>query len=87
MQKLINNRLFRIVGMIVILYYALFHDKTNPESLGNRLAPEKVKSNLEQISGKSVEVMENIQRAEELKKIEASKKNIQKPNQDEQQKQ
>lgn len=88
MQKLINNRLFRIVGITLILYYGLFHDKTNPESLGNRLAPEKVKSNLEQISVKSVEIMGTLQKAEELQKEQQNKQqNIQKPNQDEEQKQ
>lgn len=88
MQKLISNRLFRVVGIVLILYYGLLHDKSNPDSLGNRLAPAKVKSNLKEISNKSVDIMGNLQKAEEFKNEEENnKKNIQKLNQNDEQKQ
>ena len=68
MQKLIRNPLFRIIGVTVVLYYGLLHDNHHPDSLGNRLAPEKVKSNLSEMSSQSIYIIDNIKKAEEIKK-------------------
>ncbi len=67
MQQLIKNPIFRILGVIVILYYGLLHKET-PDSLGNRLAPEKVKSNIQEMSNQSLNIIGNIKKAEEIQK-------------------
>lgn len=77
MQKLINNRFFKIFGIAAILYYGLLHNKTNPESLGNRLSPEKIKSNIGEVSKKSANIMYEIKKAEELKQNNNQLKNNQ----------
>ncbi|MES2677321.1 MAG: hypothetical protein V4612_03280 [Pseudomonadota bacterium] len=68
MHKLISNPIFRIIGIGIILYYGLLYNKNHPDSLGNRLAPEKVKSDLNEISSKSVNILANIKKAEDIKK-------------------
>jgi FtsZ-interacting cell division protein ZipA len=73
MGKIINNPIFRICGIIAILYYGLFQNKSNPESLGNRLSPERIKSNLSDISEKSVYIIQNVGKAQELQKANAAK--------------
>ncbi len=74
MQKLIRNPIFRIVGVAVILYYGLFYNKSLPDSLGNRLAPDKIKDNLVEISSKSINIIANVKKADEIKKSLADKK-------------
>jgi len=68
MDKIIKNPIFRVCGIIAILYYGLFQNKNNPESLNSRLAPEKIKSNLSEISEKSVYIIHNVGKAQEFQK-------------------
>ena len=68
MQKLIKNPFFRIIGVIVVLYYGLFYDNSHPDNLKNRLAPEKIKSNLSEISSQGIYIIDNITKAEEIKR-------------------
>jgi hypothetical protein len=67
-MKLIQNPIFRIIGIGVILYYGLLYNKSHPDSLANRLAPQKVKNNLTEISEKSTNIITNIKKAEDIKK-------------------
>ncbi len=67
MQKLIHNPIFRIIGIMAVLYYGLFHNRQKPESLGNRLSPEIIKANLSEVSSKSVDIITNLQKAEKIK--------------------
>ncbi len=68
MQKLIRNPIFRIVGAMLILYYGLLNNKNQPNSLANRLAPEKIMNNLSEASSKSIDIIDNLNKAEALKK-------------------
>jgi hypothetical protein len=73
MNKIVKNPIFRICGIIIILYYALFKNQHDPDALNKRLAPEHIKSNLSEISEKSVYIIHNIKKAEEIKKSAAEK--------------
>lgn len=68
MNSITKNPIFRICGIALILYYGLFQNKDNPDNLGNRLAPERIKSNLSEISDKSVYIIGNVKKAEEIQK-------------------
>ena len=68
MIKIIRNPIFRICGIVAILYYGLFQNKYETDSLNNRLAPERIKSNLSEISNKSVHIIHNVRKAEEIQK-------------------
>jgi len=48
MQNLMKNPIFRLVGIILILYFALLNNKKSPDSLGNRLSQENIIKNLSQ---------------------------------------
>ncbi len=73
LSRLIHNPIFRICGIGVILYYGLFQNKYDVDSLGNRLAPEKIKANLSDMSNKGSYIVDNVRKAEELKKAELEK--------------
>jgi hypothetical protein len=72
MRKLINNPLFRLAGVIIILYFALFKNGYEADSLKNRLKPERVKSNLGEISSNSIHIIDAIKKANEIKDLESS---------------
>ncbi|MFT5703296.1 MAG: hypothetical protein ACJAZX_000957 [Rickettsiales bacterium] len=81
MQQLIRNPVFRVVGILVILYYGLFYNKNHPDSLGNRFTPTKITSDIKEVSTKSFEIIANVRKAEELSKKEANtlnKENLEK---------
>ncbi len=73
MNQIFKNPLFRICGVVIILYYGLLKDKSNPESLARRLSSERIKANISEISHKSYYVINNIQNAESIKKAEIEK--------------
>lgn len=66
MRALINNPLFRIVGVVVILYFALFKNNHEVDSLSNRLKPAKVKSDLADASANTIYIIDNIQKARSM---------------------
>ena len=71
---LLRNPLIRSVGVAIILYFALFADKTNPESLGNRLAPETIKKNFAEAKEKGKFIITNVKTAQEqLKDLDEKK--------------
>lgn len=69
-NKLLNNPIIKIIGVLTILYFALLHDKTNPESLGNRLSAERVKKNIHEIEEKGKFIATNISMARKYAKQE-----------------
>ena len=72
-KTIINNPIFRICGVVVILYYGLFKNKYEPESLGNRFSAERIKSNISEVSEKSAYIAENIRKAEKLSAVNSNK--------------
>ena len=40
-----------IIGIIIILYFALFNNKEHPDSLGKRLSKDRIQNNIEEIKG------------------------------------
>lgn len=69
-NKLLSNKIIKIIGICVIFYFALLHDKKNPDSLGNRLSPERVKKNINEIEEKSKFIVTNISKAKQYAKQE-----------------
>jgi hypothetical protein len=67
-SRLIKNPIFRICGIAAILYYGLFQNKYETDSLGNRLAPEKIKANISDMSTKGAYIVGNVRKAEEITK-------------------
>ncbi len=59
-HEILKSRLFRILGAITILYFALFSQKDNPESLANRFSSENIKKNKQIMSEKAKIIAENI---------------------------
>lgn len=63
-NDLLKNPLIRIIGVMLIIYFALFDNKQSPNSLGNRLNPEVVKKDLNEVQQKSRFILNNIRIAQ-----------------------
>lgn len=77
-MKIINitkNPFIKISGIILIIYFALFYNKTNPNSLGNRFSPDNIKNNLREANEKTLFIMNHVNRAQQIDK----KKNDENP--------
>ena len=77
--KLLRNPIIKIIGISIILYYALFANKDKPGSLGNRFSSEQIKKDFSEVREKTVFIAENVKLAREIAKekeleIEAEKK-------------
>ncbi len=70
LNKIIANPIVKIAGVLTILYFGLLHDKTNPESLGNRLSSERVKKNITEIEEKGKFIATNVALAKKYAKQE-----------------
>jgi hypothetical protein len=71
--ELLKHPLLKWPGIILILYFGLFHDKRNPSSLGNRLSRDNVKKNLSEAIDKTKFIAANVHEAQEvLKQKEAA---------------
>lgn len=57
--------LVKIIGICAILYLALFSEKQNPNSLGNRLSKEKVTKNLSDAKERSRFIISNVRTTKE----------------------
>ncbi|MFT6076851.1 MAG: hypothetical protein ACJA02_000328 [Myxococcota bacterium] len=68
MKSIIKHPIFRIAGILAILYYGLFHDKSSPDNLGNRLSSQNIKSNLRDVTSKSLYIIDNVKKAEKISK-------------------
>ena len=66
MNKITKNPLIRFIGIVAILYYGLLHNKESPDSLGNRLSPKKIQTNISEISTKSTHIITNVQKAKQI---------------------
>jgi hypothetical protein len=64
--KLLRNPLIKIIGVVSILYFALFYDKKEPEALGNRLAPERIKQEIGQAHEKGEFIISNVHLARQM---------------------
>ncbi len=68
MNSIVKNPIFRVCGIMAILYYGLFQNKHDPDGLSKRLAPGKIKSNLSEISEKSSYIINNVKKVKEIQK-------------------
>lgn len=62
-MKLLQNPLVKVAGIVVIIYFALFANKNNPQSLGNRLSAERLKKDFSEIEQKGKFIAGNVQAA------------------------
>jgi hypothetical protein len=76
-MKLLQNPLIKIIGVLVIIYFGLFANKKNPDSLGNRLSMKKVKEHFSDIGEKGKFIVTNVEAAREYAKTHEVKKNVQ----------
>lgn len=76
-MNLVNNPIFKLVGIGLIIYFALFHDTSNKDNLRNRISSDKIKKNLVHIRDKASYIKENYDKSkkhdQELVKKESSK--------------
>ncbi len=64
---LLRNPLIKSIGIILILYFALFANKEKPESLGNRLSPQQIKESVSDLKETSSFISEKIRLGKEQK--------------------
>jgi hypothetical protein len=69
--QLLSNPVIIGVGVALVLYFALFANKKNPESLGNRLSAEKVKKNFNEVQEKGRFIATNVKMAKTMAKEKA----------------
>lgn len=55
-----KNPIIRAIGVGLVLYFALFYKKDNPESLGNRFSSENIRDNIKQINQKGSSIVNGI---------------------------
>lgn len=67
-SELLKNPIIKSIGIIVILYFALFANKENPHSLGNRLSSENIKKNLDIATKQTKFIASNVKTARQLAK-------------------
>lgn len=68
-MNLFKNPLVKIIGIVAIMYFALFANKNNPQSLGNRLSSERIKKNLSEMQEKGKFIASNVQAAKSYVKV------------------
>ena len=66
--NLLQNPFIKICGIGIIIYFALFANKHNPDSLGNRLSSENLKKNFHEAKKQTRFIMKNVEAAKEYKK-------------------
>jgi len=57
---MIKNPLIKLVGIIAIVYFALFYDSGHKDSLKKRLSSKNIKRNIDHIKDKTVHIKQNI---------------------------
>ncbi len=72
--------LVKIIATIVILYFGLFYNKSDPASLGSRLSSQNIKRNLNEIQEQGKFIAVNITAAKELHKKKSEELNSAKIN-------
>jgi hypothetical protein len=66
--ELLRNPLIKTIGIVLVLYFALFANKEKPESLGNRLSSENIKKSLSEAQSQSKFIITNVKIAQEIAK-------------------
>ncbi len=66
--ELVRHPLVKTTGIVLILYFALFSNKENPNSLGNRLSKDRIKQNLGEVQERSKFIVTNVKKAQQLAK-------------------
>jgi hypothetical protein len=64
--NLTRHPLVKWSGILAILYFALFSNKDNPRSLGNRMSSENIEKSLREAKEKSDYIIENVKIARSL---------------------
>jgi len=64
--KLLKNPIIKNIGIIIILYFALFHNKSNPDSLGVRLSGENLKKGAEELKNRAAFIATNVSEAQKF---------------------
>jgi hypothetical protein len=76
-MEILRNPIVKTVGIAAILYFALFYNKENPESLGNRLSPKNIKEGLGEVTKKAQFIAGGIstanEQAKEMEKLRSKK--------------
>lgn len=67
-MNLLKNPLIKIIGICVVLYFALFANKNNPQSLGNRFSSERIVKDLGDLEEKGRFIATNVNAARALEK-------------------
>lgn len=70
--EILRNPLIKLIGIGLILYFALFANTENPKSLGNRLSSEEIKKDLNNAKDKSAFIIKNVRLANDLSKKAAT---------------
>ena len=73
-MNIVNNPLIKIVGIILIIYFALFHDTKHKENLRNRLSKEKLKDNASYVENTAISAINNLNKVSEYNKNMAATK-------------
>jgi hypothetical protein len=55
-----KNPIIKIICLALVLYFALFKNKDNPNSLGNRFSVDKIKQGVKQIDQKGLAIVSGI---------------------------
>lgn len=72
LSELLKNPIIKTIGIVIVLYFALFANKKSPDSLGNRLSSENIKKNISQAQKQGKFIIRNLR---EAKKAANSKEN------------
>lgn len=78
--ELLRNPLIKLIGVAIVLYFALFSNKENPDSLGNRWSFNQIKSDIKEVKSKSEFIINNVHMAQELAKEKNAEKQAMKEN-------
>lgn len=74
--ELLRNPIIRIIGVIFIIYFALFHRKDSPESLANRYSPEQIKKDINEVKTQGRFIIHNFQQVKEISKEKEAQKAV-----------
>jgi hypothetical protein len=66
--EILRNPLVKLIGIGLVLYFALFANTEHPKSLGNRLSSEQIKKDLADAKDKSAFIIKNVKMANDLSK-------------------
>lgn len=66
MFELLKNPIFKLVGVSLVIYFGLFHDTRNPESLGNVVSPQNLKSEISDVKEKGQFIISSVHLANQL---------------------